>query len=390
MIDAGGLFNFARENGMISSKPSAWPSAVLTMSEPDPTRVVVGLSGGVDSSAAASLLVEQGYDVVGITLKVWPQDCVSRAEDKCCGPQAVMDARSVADKLDIPYYLIDESKEFQRDVIDYFAAEYKAGRTPNPCVMCNEKLKFGNLINRAKKLGARYVATGHYARLEERNGRTVMLRGRDARKDQTYFLFSLGQEQLSHMMFPLGELQKAETREVARCVSLKTAEKQESQEICFVPDKDYKKFLTTAGLVEEHQGEIVDTRGQVLGHHDGIEFYTIGQRKGLGISSPTPLYVVELDPENNRVVVGEEGLLLRSEFWIDRCNWIPFEDLEGPIEVSAAIRYNHPGAAATVEPAEDGRAVVRLHEPQRAVTPGQACVFYQDDLVVGGGWIMRH
>ena len=360
------------------------------MSDSDPTRVVVGLSGGVDSSAAASLLVEQGYDVVGITLKVWPQDCVSRAEDKCCGPQAVMDARSVADKLGIPYYLIDESKEFQRDVIDYFAAEYRAGRTPNPCVMCNEKLKFGNLIDRAKKLGASYVATGHYARLEKRNGRTVMLRGRDARKDQTYFLFSLGQEQLAHMMFPLGELQKAETREVARCVSLKTAEKQESQEICFVPDKDYKKFLTTAGLVEEHRGEIVDTRGQVLGHHDGIEFYTIGQRKGLGISSPTPLYVVELDPENNRVVVGEEGLLLRSEFWIDRCNWIPFEDLEGPIEVSAAIRYNHPGAAATVEPAEDARAVVRLHEPQRAVTPGQACVFYQDDLVVGGGWIMRH
>ncbi len=344
------------------------------MSDSDPTRVVVGLSGGVDSSAAASLLVEQGYDVVGITLKVWPQDCVSRAEDKCCGPQAVMDARSVADKLGIPYYLIDESKEFQRDVIDYFAAEYRAGRTPNPCVMCNEKLKFGNLIDRAKKLGASYVATGHYARLEKRNGRTVMLRGRDARKDQTYFLFSLGQEQLAHMMFPLGELQKAETREVAR----------------FVPDKDYKKFLTTAGLVEEHRGEIVDTRGHVLGHHDGIEFYTIGQRKGLGISSPTPLYVVELDPENNRVVVGEEGLLLRSEFRIDRCNWIPFEDLERPIEVSAAIRYNHPGAAATLEPAEDGRAVVRLHEPQRAVTPGQACVFYQDDLVVGGGWIMRH
>lgn len=167
------------------------------MSDSDPTRVVVGLSGGVDSSAAASLLVEQGYDVVGITLKVWPQDCVSRAEDKCCGPQAVMDARSVADKLGIPYYLIDESKEFQRDVIDYFAAEYRAGRTPNPCVMCNEKLKFGNLINRAKKLGASYVATGHYARLEKRNGRTVMLRGRDARKDQTYFLFSLGQEQLA-------------------------------------------------------------------------------------------------------------------------------------------------------------------------------------------------
>ena len=353
------------------------------------TRVVVGLSGGVDSSAAASLLVEQGYDVVGITLKVWPQDCVARAEDKCCGPQAVMDARSVADKLNFPYYLVDESREFQRDVIDYFAAEYKAGRTPNPCVMCNEKLKFGNLIDRARKLGAEYVATGHYARLEKRNGRTVMLRGRDTKKDQTYFLFSLGQQQLSHMMFPLGDLQKSETRYVARCVSLKTAEKQESQEICFVPDKDYKKFLTTTGLVEEHQGEIVDIRGQVLGYHDGIEFYTIGQRKGLGLSSSTPLYVVELDPELNRVVVGDEGLLLRGEFRIERCNWIPFDRLTKPIEAVAAIRYNHPGTEATVIPNENDRAIVKLREHQRAVTPGQACVFYQDDLVVGGGWIMR-
>jgi len=359
------------------------------MSKQEPTRVVVGLSGGVDSSAAASLLVEQGFDVIGITLKVWPQDCVSRAEDKCCGPQAVMDARSVADKLDIPYYLIDESKEFQAEVIDYFAAEYKAGRTPNPCVMCNEKLKFGNLINRAKKLGAQYVATGHYARLEKRNGRTVMLRGKDLRKDQTYFLFSLGQEQLNHMMFPLGELQKTETREVARCVSLKTAEKQESQEICFVPDKDYKKFLTSTGLVDEHQGEIVNTKGQILGHHDGIEFYTIGQRKGLGVSSPKPMYVVELDPKKNQVVVGDEEMLLRNEFYINRCNWLPFDELKSPIEVLATIRYNHPGASATVEPVENGKAIVRLHEPQRAITPGQACVFYQEDLVVGGGWIMR-
>jgi tRNA-specific 2-thiouridylase len=234
------------------------------------------------------------------------------------------------------------------------------------------------------------VATGHYARLEQRDGRTVLLRGRDARKDQTYFLFSLGQEQLAHMMFPLGELQKSETREVARCENLKTAEKQESQEICFVPDKDYKKFLTTAGLVEEHRGEIVDTRGQVLGHHDGIEFYTIGQRKGLGISSPTPMYVIELDPENNRVVVGGEELLLRDEFRIDRCNWIAFDRLAEPIEASAAIRYNHPGTEATVIPGENGQATVKLREPQRAVTPGQACVFYQDDLVVGGGWIMRN
>ncbi len=354
------------------------------------TRIVVGLSGGVDSSAAASLLLNQGYDVIGVTLKVWPQDCVARAEDKCCGPQAVMDARSVAHNLGIPYYLVDESKEFQRDVIDYFAAEYKAGRTPNPCVMCNEKLKFGNLITRARRLGAEYVATGHYARLEQRNGRTVMLRGRDARKDQTYFLFSLGQEQLAHMKFPLGDLQKNETRDIARCGNLRTAEKQESQEICFVPDKDYKKFLTTTGLVEEHKGEIVDTQGQVLGHHDGIEFYTIGQRKGLGLSTSAPLYVVGLEPETNRVLVGDGELLLRDEFQIERCNWIPFDHPTKPVEVTAAIRYNHPGAEATVIPGNDGRATVRLREPQRAITPGQACVFYQNDLVLGGGWIMRN
>jgi tRNA-specific 2-thiouridylase len=349
------------------------------------------MSGGVDSSATAALLLEKGYDVVGITLKLWPQDCISRAEDKCCGPQAVSDARSVCNRLGIPYYLVDEAEEFQKQVINYFAEEYKAGRTPNPCVMCNERLKFGNLINRARQLGADYVATGHYARVEKcsRSGRTLLKRGRDSRKDQSYFLFSLRQEQLGRCIMPLGELTKTDTREVARSACLKTADKEESMEICFVPDKDYGKFLTKAKLVEKHRGEIVNLQGQVLGHHDGIEFYTIGQRKGLLLSHPTPLYVIELDAANNRVIVGDGSALEKSEFRVERCNWIPFEQPEGSIEITAKIRYNHPGVAATVVPGENGSAQVRLHIPQRAITPGQACVFYQEDLVLGGGWIAR-
>jgi tRNA-specific 2-thiouridylase len=353
------------------------------------TRIVVGMSGGVDSSATAALLLEQGYDVVGVTLKLWPQDCVSRAEDKCCGPQAVTDARAVCHKLGIPYYLIDEAAEFQKHVIGYFAHEYKAGRTPNPCVMCNQNLKFGRLIGRADQLGATYIATGHFARVEKSpdGARTLLRRGRDLRKDQSYFLFSLRQDQLARALFPLGEKTKADTREVARHCELKTADKEESMEICFVPDNDYGRFLQQAGLVEKHRGEIVDVQGTVLGHHDGIEFYTIGQRKGLGISSSRPLYVIELDAAANRVVVGDDSALERDEFIAQNCNWIPFEQPTDCIEASVKIRYNHPGTIATLTPLEKGRVKVKLHTPQRAITPGQAAVFYQDDLVLGGGWI---
>ncbi|HET7626486.1 MAG TPA: tRNA 2-thiouridine(34) synthase MnmA [Verrucomicrobiae bacterium] len=381
-------------------------------------RVVCGMSGGVDSSATAALLLDQGYDVIGITLKLWPQDCVNRAEDKCCGPQAVTDARSVCHKLGVPYYLIDEAADFQKHVIQYFADEYKAGRTPNPCVMCNQNLKFGRLIDRANQLGADFIATGHFARVERASrilpeekitsndvpnsqsvlptecrqhveDRYLLKRGRDLRKDQSYFLFSLRQDQLARAMFPLGEKTKSDTREVARHCNLKTADKEESMEICFVPDNNYGKFLQQANLAQKHRGEIVDLHNRILGHHDGIEFYTIGQRKGLGISSPKPLYVVELDAENNRVVVGDESALDRDEFVVDQCNWIPFDQLAGPIEVTAKIRYNHPGTPATITPSGGNKAKVKLHTAQRAITPGQAAVFYQDDLVVGGGWICR-
>ncbi len=351
------------------------------------------MSGGVDSSAAAALLVQQGYEVVGVTLKLWPQDCVSRAEDKCCGPQAVSDARAVAGRLGIPFYLIDEAEDFQKEVIGYFAEEYRSGRTPNPCVLCNEKLKFGTLIRRARQLGAQFVATGHYARVEREDGsgRHLLRRGRDPRKDQSYFLFSLRQHQLAHILFPLGDLTKCDAREVARASELKTADKEESMEICFVPDKDYGRFLEQSRLVTRRRGEIVDLQGRVLGSHDGIEFFTIGQRRGLGVSFPRPLYVVDLDSRANRVVVGEDSDLVRCEFVVDRCNWIPFDEtrLAPEIEAVVKIRYNHSGTPATILPSSDGSARIRLHEPQRAVTPGQACVFYRDDLVLGGGWIRR-
>jgi len=380
---------------------------------PKKTRVVCGMSGGVDSSATAALLLEQGYEVIGITLKLWPQDCVNRAEDRCCGPQAVTDARAVCHQLGIPYYLIDEAAEFQKHVISYFADEYKAGRTPNPCVMCNQNLKFGRLIDRANQLGAEFIATGHFARIEQvmgtpgtapascgneqrraesvlsAPGRYLLKRGRDLKKDQSYFLFSLRQDQLARAMFPLGEKTKSDTRAVARHCQLKTADKEESMEICFVPDKDYGKFLQQANLAQKHRGDIVDLHGHVLGHHDGIEFYTIGQRKGLGITTSKPVYVVELDAENNRVVVGDESALDRDEFTVNQCNWIPFDKLAEPIEVLAKIRYNHPGTPATVTPTGNGSAKVKLHAAQRAITPGQAAVFYQNDLVLGGGWIAR-
>lgn len=353
-------------------------------------RVVVGMSGGVDSSTAAALLLKQGYEVIGITLKLWPQDCSSRAEDKCCGPQAVTDARGVCGKLGIPFYLVDESDNFKKEVIQYFAAEYKTGRTPNPCVLCNEKLKFGTLLERARQLGAERVATGHYARIEPGpNGRMLLKKGRDPRKDQSYFLFSLKQDQLARTLMPLGELTKSETRDVARQSELKTADKEESMEICFVPDNDYGKFLLDSGATVRHRGEMVDLTGKVLGHHDGIEFFTIGQRKGLGISSTRPLYVVELDPETNRVVLGGDTDLDRDEFRVERCNWIAFETPPDTLEVTAKIRYKNPGTLATVTPLPGGAAKVRLHKPQRAITPGQACVFYDDDVVVGGGWIAR-
>ncbi len=365
------------------------------LNPPMKKRVLLGMSGGVDSSVAGYLLREQGYDVVGVTMKVWPQDCISRAEDKCCGPQAVADARGVAHSLGIPHYVVDEADQFERLVIDYFSTEYQAGRTPNPCVMCNEKLKFGNLWNKAEALGCDYIATGHYAIIEHHPGRAVLRKGADPRKDQSYFMFSLRQAQLQRALTPLGGMAKPAIREIARSLGLKVADKADSQEICFVPGNDYKAFLRShLGEEEFHPGGIYDLAGNFLGEHEGIEMFTIGQRKGLPGGSAQPRYVVDLDPETNRVLVGSAEDLVSDDFEIDRSNWIapPVAGIGDPgqsFEATVKIRYSHPGTPATVTPLEDGRARVQLHEPQKAVTPGQAAVIYDGDIVIGGGWICR-
>ena len=353
-------------------------------------RVLLGMSGGVDSSVAGYLLCEQGYEVVGVTMKVWPQDCISRAEDKCCGPQAVADARGVAHSLDIPHYVVDEADQFEKTVINYFASEYQAGRTPNPCVMCNEKLKFGNLWDKAQALGCDYIATGHYAIIEHHADRAVLRKGVDPRKDQSYFLFSLRQPQLRRALTPLGKMLKPQIREIAHSLGLKVADKIDSQEICFVPGNDYKAFLRGhLGESKFHRGKIYDVGGNFVAEHEGIELFTIGQRKGLPGGSARPRYVVGLDPETNCVIVGDVDDLVVDEFEVDRVNWIELNRSNQVADVTVKIRYNHPGTAATLTPLEDGRARIRLHEPQKAVTPGQAAVFYNGDIVLGGGWICR-
>jgi tRNA-specific 2-thiouridylase len=354
-------------------------------------RVLLGMSGGVDSSVAGYLLREQGYDVVGVTMKVWPQDCISRAEDKCCGPQAIADARGVAYSLGIPHYVVDEADQFERVVIDYFSSEYQAGRTPNPCVMCNEKLKFGSLWEKARALDCAYIATGHYAIIEHQADRAVLRKGADPRKDQSYFLFSLRQAQLQRALTPLGKMAKPEIREIARSLGLKVADKMDSQEICFVPGNDYKAFLRShLGATEFHRGGIYDLSGNFLAEHEGIEMFTIGQRKGLPGGSPRPRYVVDIDPVSNRVFVGDAEDLLVEEFEIDRINWGSGAPSDEPLGVTVKIRYSHAGVEATLIPLAGDRALVRLEAPQKAVTPGQAAVCYEDDVVVAGGWIGRH
>lgn len=351
-------------------------------------RVCIGMSGGVDSSVAAYLLKQEGYDVIGLTFRNWPQDCISRAEDKCCGPQAVTDARMVAHTVGVPHYVVDEIENFQKHVIDYFVAEYKAGRTPNPCVICNEKVKFGSLLDKAAQLGADFIATGHYARIIATPHGRELRKGLDESKDQSYFLFSLRQDQLARSLMPLGGLSKDETRAIASKLGLKTHDKVESQEICFVPDKDYGRYLRDGAKLPDHKGEIVTRDGVVLGHHDGIQYFTIGQREGLRLGGQkVPLYVVALEAETNRVIVGSADDLMRDTFDVAKTNWLTGDEPSGPVEVTVKIRYNHKGCAATVESLGNGRARVRTHQPQRAITPGQGAVFYRDDLVMGGGWI---
>ena len=333
------------------------------------------MSGGVDSSVAGYLLREQGYEVIGVTMKVWPQDCISRAEDKCCGPQAIADARGVAHSLGIPHYVVDEADQFERLVIDYFSSEYRAGRTPNPCVMCNEKLKFGNLWSKAAALGCDYIATGHYAIIEHSGDHAVLRKGLDARKDQSYFLFSLRQPQLRRALTPLGKMTKPQIREIAHSLGLKVADKIDSQEICFVPGNDYKAFLRShLGENEFHRGEIYDVAGNFLGEHGGIELFTIGQRKGLPGGSPQPRYVVDLDPATNRVIVGDADDLVTDEFEIDRANWHPCSrGVPRPRSATAATRLAprrvRSDGKDSVQPSRDPRYLNAIRRRARPCAP---------------------
>ena len=357
-------------------------------------RIVVGMSGGVDSSVAAALLVEQGYDVVGVTLRVWPWSEPAEPAKRfgsCCGTEATDDARHVARALGIPYYLLNMEGEFERAVVGPFTDAYRRGETPVPCLACNSDVKFGSLLRRARAWEATAVATGHYARVtrEAATGRHLLLRATDARKDQSDFLWPLTQAQLAAARFPVGELTKDEVRDHARRLGLMTADKPESQEICFIPDDDYRGFLRRREPGVFRPGPIVDCRGAVLGRHGGVAGYTIGQKKGLGLAAGRPLYVVDLDPERATVVVGGPGELERDRLVARSVNFIACARPIAPLRVEAKIRHSHVPAPATVRMIDASRAEVVFDEPQRAIAPGQSVVWYRGECVIGGGVIAR-
>ena len=353
--------------------------------------VVVGLSGGVDSSVAAYLLKEQGYDVIGVTMQIWQEEdsCTVEENGGCCGLSAVEDARRVAQKLDIPYYVMNFRKEFQKQVIDYFTREYLEGRTPNPCIACNRYVKWESLLKRSLEIGADYIATGHYARVEQLpNGRYAIRNSVTAKKDQTYALYNLTQEQLARTLMPVGAYTKEEIRKIAEEAGLPVAHKKDSQEICFVPDNDYAGFIKNSTGKTIPKGNFVQADGKVLGEHQGIIHYTIGQRKGLNLSMGHPVFVTKIRPDTNEVVIGENEDLFINTLLCDRVNFMAIEGLEGEVRLKAKIRYNHPGAECVISPAEDGKVRVTFDQPQRAITPGQAVVFYQGEYVAGGGIIL--
>ena len=362
------------------------------------------MSGGVDSSTVAAILRSEGHQLVGLTLQLWNQRRLAgkegmpeQVQGRCCSLDDVYDARAVAEQLGIPYYVVNQQERFEADVVRPFVDEYLHGRTPIPCTLCNNHLKFDQLLLTARQIGADRIATGHYARnrYDEARGRWILARPADTTKDQTYFLFGLTQEQLSRTIFPLGEMQKPAVRKVAEDQGLYVAQKPDSQEICFIPGGDYSNFLK-AYLDEQNEempdlsGELVTTSGEVIGHHQGIHSFTVGQRKGLGVSSPNPLYVLAIHPDSHQVTVGPDEGLLTRDLTANRLNWISIPGLaEGEeLRVTAKIRHRHTPASATLVGAGDDLVRAVFDEPQRAITPGQAAVFYQEDDVVGGGWIL--
>ena len=385
------------------------PKALRTKSEEPKARsqklntetIAVAMSGGVDSSTVAAMLRADGHNVIGLTMQLWNQRRLAGREGmpesvqgRCCSLDDVYDARRVAQQLGIPYYVVNHEERFERDVIRPFVEEYVSGRTPIPCSLCNNHLKFDQLLIVAQQIGAEHVATGHYARVafDEERGRWLLKRPADSSKDQTYFLFGLTQEQLSRTIFPLGDMTKPEVRELARHHGLALAEKPDSQEICFVPGGDYKRFID-AYLAEQGEalpdtaGDLVTTSGEVIGEHGGIHNFTVGQRKGLGVATGSPLYVIQISGANKQVIVGGEEHLYARTLRTRRVNLIAVEDLREPLRVTVKIRHRHEPAAAVIERTGDDEILASFDEPQRAITPGQAAVFYDGDIVVGGGWI---
>lgn len=354
-------------------------------------KVVVGMSGGVDSSVAAYLLKEQGYDVIGVTMQIWQdEDIICQAENGgCCGLSAVEDARRVASDLEIPYYVMNFKQEFKQNVIDYFIKEYLEGKTPNPCIACNRYVKWESLLKRSLEIGADFIATGHYARITRlSNGRIALQKSATAQKDQTYALYNLSQYQLEHTLMPVGEYTKDQIREIADKIGLKVANKPDSQEICFIPDHDYAKFINENSQKQIEPGNFVTKEGKILGKHRGITHYTVGQRKGLNLSMGHPVFVLEIRPDTNEVVIGDGTQVFSDRLFAGNINFMALSGLEEEREVTAKIRYSHKGAACKIHRYQEDKIECIFTEPQRAITPGQAVVFYDGDIVLGGGTIL--
>ena len=355
-------------------------------------KVVVGMSGGVDSSVAAYLLKEQGYEVIGVTMQIWQEEASDIQEENggCCGLSAVEDARRVAERLGIRYYVMNFRQEFQEHVIDYFIDEYLQGRTPNPCIACNRYVKWESLLHRSLEIGADYIATGHYARIDRLpNGRYSLKKSVTAAKDQTYALYNLTQHQLEHTLMPVGNYEKDEIRKIADEAGLPVAHNPDSQEICFVPDNDYASFIERETGKEIKTGNFVDIHGNIIGPHKGITHYTVGQRKGLGLALGHPVFVTEIRPETGEVVIGENEDLFTTTLRANRLNFMSVPELDGEVRAMAKIRYNHRGDDCVIRMVDRDTAEIVFDKPQRAVTPGQAVVFYDGDYVLGGGTILK-